>query len=59
LGTRVSPQKTSKKYIVQSLPGSIELERGRSKKGKDDKDIVHKVWKKGYNRRKSAGMRKE
>jgi len=37
----------------------MELERGRSKEGKNDKSTVHKVWKKGCNRRKSAGMRKE
>jgi len=37
----------------------MELERERSKEGRNDKGIVYKVWKKGCNRRKSAGMRKE
>ena len=37
----------------------MELKRERSKEGKDDKGTVYKVQKKEYNRRKSAGMRKE
>jgi len=45
--------------MVQYLPGSIVLERGRSKEGRDNKSTVYGVWKKGYNRRKSAGIRKE
>ena len=42
--------------MVQSLPKSIELEKGRSKEGRDDKGIVHKVWKKECNRRKSTSI---
>jgi len=37
----------------------MELERKRSKERRDDNGAVYKVWKKGYNRRKSAGTRKE
>jgi len=37
----------------------MELERGRSKKGRDNKSTVYKVWKKECNRRKSAGTRKK
>ena len=29
--------------MVQPLPGSMELERGRSKEGRDDKGVVYKV----------------
>jgi len=41
------------------LPRSIELERVRSKKGRDDKGAVYKVWKKGCNRKKSMETRTE
>ena len=41
------------------MPGSMELERGKSKEGKDNKGAVYKVRKKRHNRRKSVGMRKE
>jgi len=37
----------------------MELKRGRSKEGRDNKGTVYKVWKKEYNRRKSAEMRKK
>jgi len=37
----------------------MELERGRSKEGRDNKSAVYKVWKKRYNRRKNVGTRKE
>jgi len=37
----------------------MELERGKSKEGRDNKGTVYKVWKKGCNRRKSARMRKK
>ena len=37
----------------------MELKRKRSKERKDDKGTVYKIQKKEYNRRKSAGMRKE
>jgi len=45
--------------MVQPLPGSMELKRGRSKERRYDKGTVYKVWKKECNRRKSARMRKE
>ena len=45
--------------MVQPMPGSMELERGKSKEGKDNKGAVYKVRKKRHNRRKSVGMRKE
>ena len=41
------------------MPGSIELERERSKEERDDKGAVYNVWKKRHNRRKSVGMRKK
>jgi len=41
------------------VPGSMELERGRSKEERDDKGTVYKVWKKRCNRRKNVGTRKE
>jgi len=37
----------------------MELERGRSKEGRNNKGTVYKVWKKKRNRRKSVGMKKE
>ena len=45
-------------HCKQECP-NIELERGRSKKGRNDRDAVHKVQKKEYNRRKSTRMRKK
>ena len=47
------------KHVVQPMPGSMELERGRSKEGRDNKGAVYKVRKKRHNRRKSVGMKKE
>jgi len=45
------------------MPKSIELERReskkRSKKKKDDKGRVCKVWKKGYNCKKGVRMGKK
>ena len=41
------------------MPESMELKRGRSKKGRDDKSVVYKVQKKRCNKRKSIGTRKE
>jgi len=37
----------------------MELERERSKEGRDGKGAVYKVWKKRHNRRKSIGIKKE
>jgi len=45
--------------MVQPIPRSIELERKRSKKKKDDKSRVCKVWKKGYNCKKGVRMGKK
>jgi len=45
--------------VIQPFPGSMELERRRSKERRDNKGAVYKVWKKGCNRRKSARTRKE
>ena len=45
--------------MVRPIPGSMELERGRSKEGRDNKGTVYKVWKKKCNRRKSVRIRKE
>jgi len=45
--------------MVQPLPESMELERGKSKKERDNKGVVYKVWKKECNRRKSAKTRKK
>jgi len=45
--------------MVQPFLGSLKLEGGRSKEGRDDKGAVCKVWKKGCNRKESAGTRKE
>ena len=36
----------------------MELEKGRSKERRNDEGAVYKVWEKGYNRRKSVGIRK-
>jgi len=44
---------------VWLVPGSMELERERSKEERNDKGTMYKVWKKKYNKRKSIGMRKE
>jgi len=44
---------------VWLAPGNMELERERSKKERNNKGIMYKVWKKKYNKRKSVGMKKE
>ena len=45
--------------MVQLMPKSMELERKRSKKRRNDKGTVCKVWKKRCNCKKSIRMEKE
>ena len=41
------------------MPRSMELERRKSKKRRDDKSEVHKVWKEGCNCEKGVRMGKK
>ena len=41
------------------MPRSMELERRRSKKKRDDESKVHRLWKEGYNCKKSVRIGKK